>query len=102
MASAVDVASRHYPFLPTRLLMKDTFYSVDHIDAIDMPLLIMHGDRDTIIPVDSGRALFAEAKQPKSFIELEGAGHNDLYRYPTVDHLGDFLSAGAYLPNPVD
>ena len=91
MASAVDVAGRHYPFLPVSLLMKDRYLSTEHIENIDMPLLVMHGELDRIIPIESGRALFDRAREPKTFVPFEGGGHNDLYRYPTVEIVSEFI-----------
>jgi len=77
-SSAVDAARHHYPFFLVGLLLKDSYESVDHIAAIGMPLLVMHGSEDRIIPVELGRKLYERARLPKTFVELEGAGHNDL------------------------
>jgi len=93
MTSAIDVASEHYPYLPVSLLLKDRFKSDDHIDRIEMPLLVMHGDRDTIIPIKIGQELFALAKEPKSFVTLEGAGHNDLQLYPVKEIAREFIDS---------
>lgn len=86
MSSTIDVAREHYPFLLIRLLLKDTFKSIDYIEHIDMPLLVMHGDSDQVIPIKFGRKLFEKAREPKTFIELKGAGHNDLQLH-SVDNL---------------
>lgn len=77
-SSAVDAARHHYPFFLVGLLLKDSYQSVDQIAAIGMPLLVMHGTDDRIIPIELGRKLYQRAGQPKTFVELEGAGHNDL------------------------
>jgi hypothetical protein len=44
-----------------------------------MPLLILHGDRDTTVPFAQGRRLFEAAPEPKQFFPIPGAGHNDTY-----------------------
>ena len=41
-------------------------------------MLFFHGDRDEIIPLKLGRSLFQASPEPKWFIEIPGAGHNDL------------------------
>lgn len=41
------------------------------------PLLVLHGDRDEIVPHALGRRLFEAAPEPKAFETLRGAGHND-------------------------
>ena len=93
LSSAVDVAREHYPWLLAGLLMKDTYRSVDHIDRIDMPLLVVHGENDRIIPIELGLRLFERAQYPKSFVRIPGAGHNDLYLHATDEIAGDFIKA---------
>ncbi len=41
-------------------------------------MLIVHGDRDTVIPIESGERLYALTKAPKRFLRVSGAGHEDL------------------------
>jgi fermentation-respiration switch protein FrsA (DUF1100 family) len=54
------------------------FDSNGKIAKIRAPLLFFHGERDEIIPLKLGRSLFEAAPEPKYFIEISGAGHNDL------------------------
>jgi fermentation-respiration switch protein FrsA (DUF1100 family) len=77
-SSAVDVARRAYPYLPTTLLMKDRFESVWRIPKINRPMLVIHGRRDSIIPVELGRALFQAAGPLGEWYEVPNADHNDL------------------------
>ena len=77
-ASLADVARTHYPFLPVRLLLRDRFPSIDRIAALGTPLLVIAGDRDSIVPLRSSRALFDAAAEPKRWLEIAGADHNDL------------------------
>jgi fermentation-respiration switch protein FrsA (DUF1100 family) len=53
------------------------FPSDERITRLRAPLLFFHGDRDTIVPIELGRALFAAAPEPKRFEAIVGAGHND-------------------------
>jgi pimeloyl-ACP methyl ester carboxylesterase len=39
------------------------------------PLLVVHGDRDPIVPFGAGQAFFEEAGGPKHFVTLPGEGH---------------------------
>jgi len=93
MSSTIDVAREHYPYLLVSLLLKDTFQSVDYVEHIDMPLLVLHGDRDQIIPIRFGRKLFARARDPKTFIELKGAGHNNLHLYSAKEAAREFIDS---------
>lgn len=73
--AAVDVAAEVYPWLPVRWLMKDQFISRDVIGRVKVPLLILHGDADRVIPVEHGKRLFAMANEPKELVILPGEGH---------------------------
>jgi hypothetical protein len=76
--SAVDVAARAYPFLPVRLLLQDRYMSIDHIGNIAVPVMIIHGEEDTVVPFALGERLFSAAREPKTFLAVAGTGHNDL------------------------
>lgn len=74
-SSLPDVAARHYPYLPARLLMKTRFPSAKRVAEMDCPKLVCHGPADEVVPFDLGRRLFEKAAGPKEFLELPG-GHN--------------------------
>jgi uncharacterized protein len=78
-ANAVDVGAQVYWFMPVRLLMKDQFRSMDFIKNIHIPILMIHGNKDQVIPFTQGQKLFAAANEPKQFIELDGAGHGMIF-----------------------
>ena len=94
--STVDVGQAAYFFLPVKMLMYDRFPSIDIIGGIQAPLLVIHGERDRIIPTRFGRLLFQAAPQPKEAHFLPGAGHNDLFEHGLVDIELKFLAG---LPN---
>jgi fermentation-respiration switch protein FrsA (DUF1100 family) len=75
--SVRDVARRHYPIIP-RGVIPDAYPSARRIGRLRAPVLVLHGDRDEIVPVEQGRALFDAAAQPKRLHVFHGAGHNDL------------------------
>lgn len=75
-SSLRDVAREHFPKLAW-LVPKNKLNSVQAISLIRCPLLQSHGDADRIISYQSGRRLFDAAEQPKQFVTLPGAGHND-------------------------
>jgi uncharacterized protein len=81
--STVDVAANIYWWLPVHALMKDQFKSKDFIGAVVAPLFIIHGDKDTLIPVEFGRRLFAAANQPKELEVVQGLGHEVLFEETT-------------------
>ena len=82
--SMVDVGTNKYPIIPVNLLLTDKFKSIDKIDKIKSPILFIHGDKDTLIPVDHMEKLFVKAKSEKIKKIYEGAGHNDLPDYSDI------------------
>lgn len=76
--STADIAAARYWFVPVRLLMKDQFRSDLRIAKVTAPSLVMHGDRDRIVPISLGERLFELIQAPKKFVRFPGAGHLDL------------------------
>ncbi|MDO8543456.1 MAG: alpha/beta hydrolase [Opitutaceae bacterium] len=60
-----------------RLLPSDLFESERKLPRVGCPVLVMHGQRDAVIPFHHGLALFAAASEPKRSLFVENAGHND-------------------------
>lgn len=89
--SLTDVAAGHYPIFPVRALLKDRFDSASKIASIGTALLVVHGERDRIVPTKLGKALFERAGQPKSAAWLPAAGHNDLMRHGLAERVIGFL-----------
>ncbi len=56
----------------------DKFPNLNKIGAVSCPVLFIHGTRDRTIPFLHGQALFDRAKQPKTFLTVDGADHNDI------------------------
>ncbi len=92
-SSTVDVAANIYFYFPVKYLMKDQFRSVEKIQTVSAPLLFIHGGKDRTIPLWIGEKLFEAANDPKKFINIPEAGHNDLYEYGSERYVLDFLSA---------
>jgi fermentation-respiration switch protein FrsA (DUF1100 family) len=85
-----DVASRHYgPLAP---LAGDRFDSLSLVSTFQVPFFAAHGDRDEIVPYELGERLFAAAPEPKRFLRVPGAGHNDVFDHEKLlDELARFL-----------
>jgi len=97
-SSIADAAAWHYPFLPVSLLLLDRFPSADRAKSITCPILLFHGTADTIVPIELGRRLFdafpASSANgiPKQFVEVPGAGHNDVPAAKLQSALKAFLT----------
>jgi len=72
-----ELARLHYPLLPTSII-PDAYPTVRRIHELRAPLLVLHGDRDEVVPLSQGRALFEAAPGPKHMHVFTGLGHNDL------------------------
>ena len=76
--SAADVGAQHYWFVPVRLFMKDQFRSDLRAGEVTAPVLVVHGENDTVVPITLGERLYGLIQAPKRFVRVAGAGHNDL------------------------
>jgi hypothetical protein len=70
-----DVGALHYPFLPVRLLLRDRFPVREHAAGIAVPVAVVAGGADEIVPRDQSRAVAAAARA--TYVEVPGALHND-------------------------
>jgi fermentation-respiration switch protein FrsA (DUF1100 family) len=76
--SLTDIGRRHYPFLPVGLLLADRYPSIELIDRLGCPLLVIAGESDWIVPMSQSRELYEAAPGgDKRFLSLPGVGHND-------------------------
>ena len=75
--SMADIGQYHYPWLPVRLLLRDRYDSLVQITRIQTRLLIIAGERDSIVPAEFSQRLYKAAPQSKAFVLIPGAGHND-------------------------
>ncbi|HTN73664.1 MAG TPA: alpha/beta hydrolase [Pirellulaceae bacterium] len=89
--SLPDAAAIHYPWLPVRLLMRGKLNSLASIANYRGPLLMSHGDADSIVPYRLGQQLFAAANEPKQFLTHDGADHNAERSLEFYEALNQFL-----------
>lgn len=94
--SAVDIAAGVYPYLPVRWLMKDQFRSDLRVAKVTAPVLVLHGDRDDVVPIVSGQLLYKLIPSPKRFVRLPGGGHENLGSFGAVE------AARAFVADKVD
>lgn len=92
--SMVDEAFYHYPFVPASLLVRDPFDSLSKIAAVHMPVLMISGEQDAVVPHRLSQRLFAAANEPKQALWIPEAGHNDLYAHGAHLRILRFLEEG--------
>jgi hypothetical protein len=74
-SSAMEVAAAHYAIFPVHWLMRDRFRSDLAIGNVHIPVLVLHGDADDIVPISLARRLFELANEPKTFMLVPGGKH---------------------------
>ena len=72
------VANSTWSFLPVDLILTQRFDTLERIPQVKVPLLVVHGTRDSVVPYEMGEKLFAAATGPKQFIKVEGGSHHNL------------------------
>jgi fermentation-respiration switch protein FrsA (DUF1100 family) len=92
--SVEAVARFHYGGLPAHWLLGAEFRLVDRLPQLLLQKLIIHGDKDDIIPIELGRQVFDAAKPPKEWYVIKGADHNNTYQVgggPYFRRLAEFI-----------
>lgn len=91
--SLIDLTRLHYPLAPGWLLN----YPLRNdalIDQVVSPILLLHGDRDTLTPLEHARRLRALARSPVQLHVVEGAAHGDIHLFASyLDTLAERLRA---------
>lgn len=84
--SLANVAKGHYWYLPVKTLLRDNYDSSTWLENFSGKIKIIHGDRDSVIPLYHSQNLFNSLKtEDKELVVIRGAGHNDLFHLLEVD-----------------
>ncbi len=100
--SILELASEYYPWLPVSLLLEDRYESIRYIRDVHVPIFILHGQADEVVPVDMGRRLYAAANQPKEIRTIPGGGMSfttDLH--PRLSTAGSTVSGRGDCSSPI-
>jgi len=73
----VEMGEREYPYLPAEQLLNQRFDSLSKVGKLKIPLLLIHGTWDRLIPYQMSQRLFASAPQPKFLKLIEGGEHEN-------------------------
>ena len=74
--SMTEVSGVHYPFMPTNLIVKHRYETINKLPDIHCPIVIVHSKKDEVIPFEQSLRNYKIANQPKQFIEITG-GHGN-------------------------
>jgi uncharacterized protein len=102
-----EMARAAYPFLPSFLFrrLRGHYDNRTRVRELQVPVLVVHGSRDRLVPTAMGRELYEAAPEPREWFEVLGADHNNAFTVggaPYFDRLAAFVLevAGGH-PNPV-
>ena len=75
--------------------MKDQFHSDERIRLVTVPVLILHGTDDRVVPIEFGERLYALANEPKRLVRIPGGGHVNLDGFGAQDVTRPFIAEAA-------
>ena len=89
-----EVASEIFPAFAVKAMLRERYDSREVARSIRVPALVVHGERDDLIPVGQGREIASLLAGPTRWVEVRGAAHNDLLgRRQVWEEIGDFLKS---------
>ena len=91
--SMVEAAKNFYPYIPVALLLKDKYENQKKIKNINIPLLVMHGEADQIVPFWMGKKIYEIANQPKYSYFTKFDDHMMEYDEKLVFALNTFIKS---------
>jgi len=91
--SMIDAGKNKYPFLPVAFLLKDKYESKKKIKNIKIPILVMHGKVDNIVPFYMGKHMYEIANQPKFSYFSDYDNHMMEYNENLLKALKKFISS---------
>lgn len=93
--SIKGMAEIHYPALAAYAdSLENKWPSLDRVARLNLPMLILHGTKDKLIPHSMGLAIHSAASsRQKTFLSVTGGGHADLWRSDTLPRLWRFIDA---------
>ena len=91
--SMINLGKKYYPFFPVSFLLKDKFESYKKINKISVPILIIHGEVDKIVPYSMGKKMYELANQPKFFHSQEYGDHMVEYDKKLLLALRQFIKS---------
>ena len=89
--SMIDAAKTFYPYVPVGLLLKDKFDNKSKIKNIKVPVLILHGEADQIVPFSMGKKMYELANKPKYSYFTKNDNHMMEYDENLIKALNSFI-----------
>lgn len=92
--SLADIAANTFWFYPTRFMVDNAFDNIRALNSFSGKILVVHGNKDEVIPYKLGVKLFGTLNPKNTFVTINDGGHNDLFTYSeTYSAITDFLKS---------
>tara|TARA_B100001996_G_scaffold90556_1_gene67294 strand:- start:534 stop:1250 length:717 start_codon:yes stop_codon:yes gene_type:complete len=91
--SMTEAAKNFYPYIPVGILLKDKYENDKKINNINIPVLVMHGEADQIVPFWMGKKIYEIANQPKYSYFTKYDDHMMEYDEKLIDELKIFVKS---------
>jgi fermentation-respiration switch protein FrsA (DUF1100 family) len=93
LTSTVDVARTTYFWLPLGMVITDKYDNERSIRSVTAPVLILHGERDAVIPVEMGWRIYRAANEPKRIEVFPQGAHYHLFDHGAWEKTRAFLAS---------
>lgn len=77
--SAVDMGQHLYPWMPIKWFARYDYNTLEAIQEVKCPVLVIHSPEDEMIPYSFGKEIYAAAPEPKLFRDLKGTHNEGIY-----------------------
>jgi fermentation-respiration switch protein FrsA (DUF1100 family) len=91
LTSTVDVGRSTHFWLPLSLLITDQYNVERDIRSVKAPVLILHGEKDEVIPVEMGKRNYRAANEPKRIETFPQGAHTDLFDHGAWEKAREFV-----------
>jgi hypothetical protein len=91
--SMTEAAKNFYPYIPVGILLRDKYKNDKKIKSINIPVLVMHGEADQIVPFWMGQKIYEIANQPKYSYFTKYDDHMMEYDEKLVFELKTFIKS---------
>jgi fermentation-respiration switch protein FrsA (DUF1100 family) len=85
---------------PFQIFSKMKLDTVGHLRNLQVPVLVVHGDKDRTVPFEQGQLLYRRLKDPKEFFRVKGAGHIDIHMLDSENYMKRALAFVTALTPP--
>lgn len=92
--SIENMAAKQYKFFPVRYLLKHPFSTMDYINQVKYPVLMLAAEKDEIIPDEHLKQLYRFAGKNNKLIQYAGVGHNTIQTHQNYyNEINDFIDS---------